>query len=197
MKESISPVSLLNDFFNIDISLAELNIVQRSREGDMHYDNTPIGAYIFASTRVDGVCYCILPRENDTDLVHSPVYVQSPMDFDEGTVCWAAKNFHDFLCLTLLCGSALHTSSIYSMSESEFEDYLKTRAEEVAALDKDLRAAYDAAIAAIRSILPKSPIVADYRYFIKSYHDDSNHIELTFNGTVHMREYEKGFYCHA
>jgi len=174
----------------------ELNIAWISRDGDMHYDSTPIGAFIFANSGIDGVSYCLMPRKDDVTLENSPVYTLSPMDFSEGTVVWSAKNLNDFLMLTLLCESALYASSIYTMSNDEFIDFLEVRKFEIGEWDKSSKERLTKATKAIKSILPKSANKYDYNYFMNCYKNKENHLDLCFKSEVEMRSYQLGYYCH-
>jgi hypothetical protein len=93
-------MTILDKFFEIKFNEESL-MLEKTRDFNPHYESTPIGAKVFANMGVDGVHYCIVPKDDDIALANSPVYRISPMDFSEGTVIWAAKNFHDFISISI------------------------------------------------------------------------------------------------
>jgi len=191
-------MSLLEKFFKLDLCMENINIAWKSKDGEPHYESTPVGAYIFASTGCDGASFCIIPRHGDETFENSPVFNLSPMDFSSGTVVWASKNFEDFLRLTVLFKTAWGAGlyDIYNISETEFEEAIKDRNEEIKTWNKSKQKQLKEIINSIQSILPKTKVRYDYDYFINSYRNTDNHIDLEFKSDVKMHIYKLGCYCH-
>jgi len=176
--------------------MENINIARKSREGEEHYESTPRDAFIFASTGCDGVSFCIVPRDGDIALENSPIYTLSPVDFEEGTVVWTAKNIHDFLKLSILFKTAWYAGlydDIY-MTEDEFIASIKERNEEIMTWDEYSRSQVEAAVNAIEGILPETDTKYDFNYFQSSYRNIENHMQLSFKDGVKMREYKLGCY---
>lgn len=93
-------MNILDKFFNIGTSLEPIGLMV-SKDFEKYFC-TPKEAIVFAHTGVDGIHYCIIPKENDSSLEKSPVYEISPMDFENGIVL-VGRNFIDFLSLIVSC----------------------------------------------------------------------------------------------
>ena len=186
-------MSLLNKFFDLAVKMDDINIAWRSREGESHYYNTPVDAFIFMSTGIDGDSCCIVPREGDETLENSPVYFLSPC-MNSSAVVWIAKNFHDFLRLIILCKTVYRARDIYSMSAIEFNNDLMEQEKEMAEFPVWQDTNMDEIMASILEILPITSEKYDYDYFISCYQNEENHLELSFLSDVSMRSYKLGCY---
>jgi hypothetical protein len=135
------------------------------------YFCTPLKAVIFASLRVDGIHFCILPSEEDKTLENSPVYVISPC-MPEHYVEPVAKNFADFLYLVVATKDAGVMECISYMSKEAFTNYLKDIPEQKEEIIK--------AIEGIREnfTLRDIPDVYDY---VKSVQQDARLREVKFS----------------
>jgi len=123
--------------------LAPLGLIKTNKGG---YLCTPVNAVTFATIGVDGIHFCIIPEINDLTRECSPVYVISPMMFDN-EVNIVAKNFYDFISLVIKIKDASRLECISYFNYLPEGSFLEgTQNEEP---DESYEAEVNAAIAAL------------------------------------------------
>ena len=183
--------NILNKFY-ATVYNENILMLDKVRE-PFKYDATPIGAKVFASMGVDGVHYCIMPRDGDSTLENSPVYRISPMDFSDGMIIWTAKNFHDFISISIELKNFLALPCLIGMDEKDFLEGIETYKFEFEIKEEDEKAAIIDSLNILNASF--NPIKLDniYQYVKASYSNKINHTQLKFS-TPDIVEEKMGFY---
>ena len=164
-----------------------------NKEVESHYDATPIGAKVFACMGVDGVHYCIVPKDGDITLENSPVYRISPMDFSEGTIIWTAKNIYDFMGISIILKNFWLLPCLIGLNENEFIKIIKTNEYEFKLKEKNINNNIIKNINLLKKTFNTINEKNLYHYIQKEYSDDNNHIKLKFKN-IDILEKKHGFY---
>jgi len=183
--------TILDKFYAIDFD--EFALMLDKVGDDFGYDATPIGAKVFASMGVDGVHYCIMPRDGDPTLENSPVYRISPMDFDEGTIIWTAKNFHDFVSISIELKDFWELPCLIGKDEKEFWDEIESCKHEFEEQEEGQKAAILDSINILKKSFNPIEFKDIYQYVHASYSDKDNHVQLKF-AVPDIAEVKTGFY---
>ncbi len=187
-------MTILEKLFSLNLYLGGLMLdMRRPSDSDDGYDCMPIGALPFASMGVDGVHYCIVPKENDETLENSPIYRISPMDFSNGTVLWTAKNFYDLISIAVMLKDAW---CLPSMIYERYPNFLKESEREYDIKDEEEKREIKRDIAVLKKEFPIIKIDDLYSYVINSYIDTKNHAELRFSDDS-IKELELGHYAYV
>lgn len=158
-----------------------------------HYDSTPVGAKIFASMGVDGIHYCVMPKDNDITLENSPIYCVSPMDFSERTVVWTAKNFHDFISVSIELKNFWLLPCIIGTEKEEFMNTIETSLYEFDLKEEIEKKAIMNSLDLLKNNFNTDKIKDIYSYVQTAYRDESNHAQLTFSDPDIVED-KKGIY---
>ena len=150
-------------------------------KGYVPYDATPIGARVFACMGVDGVHYCVMPRDNDATLENSPIYRVSPMDFSERTIVWTAKNFYDFIRVSVELRDFWLLPCLIGMDEKEFHSEIETSNYEFDIKNDTEKQSILHSIESLQKQFNTGRINNLYSYVQEAYSDRSNHMQLTFS----------------
>ena len=105
----------IKTFNETGIDLSQLGFVQS--ENHEFYYCTPKNAQILASSGVDGIHYCTVPRFGEI------IFAVSPMNFGD-CVHPIARNFEDLLRLLLYCGDIAALEQCYAWEEEQFRTFL-------------------------------------------------------------------------
>jgi hypothetical protein len=126
-------VNLLDKFFNIKTNLESIGLIVDKEFGK--YFCTPEEAIVFAHSGVDGIHYCIIPKEDDDNLEKSPVYVINPMDSDH-YVDLIGRNLIDFLSLIVSCKGTTEFECANYMTKDKFVKYINEYIESIREVDE-------------------------------------------------------------
>ena len=192
-------MTILDKLFNLNLDLENLMLDMQQHVSEYNYVCLPVNALPFASMGVDGVHYCIVPKNEDETLENSPVYRISPTDFSEGTVMWTAKNVNEFFSITITLKNAwalpilVHECSrskddfMEYLKDIEFEHKRKTHRERVD-IEKELRL--------LKQEFHTTTISNVYSHIIGSYTDKNNHADIRFLDTG-IKEMSLGHYAYG
>jgi len=183
-------MTIIDKFLNIDFNENSLLL---DKVIDMHYDITPIGAKIFASMGVDGVHYCIVPKNGDVTLENSPVYRISPMDFSEGAIIWAAKNIYDFMGISITLKDFWILPCLIGLSEKEFSENIKISEIEFNEKADIEKSEIIKSVNLLKKVFSAINVKNLYQYIHESYSDKNNHVKLEFS-IPDIVEIKHGFY---
>ncbi|MBR2868613.1 MAG: hypothetical protein IKB88_06085 [Clostridia bacterium] len=105
----------INSFRKAGIDLSPLGFDMNG--GFENYYCTPDGAEILASSGVDGIHYCTVPRFGEM------IFAVSPMNFGD-CVHPIARDFEDLLRLLLHCGDIAALEQCYAWDEEQYKAFL-------------------------------------------------------------------------
>ena len=193
-------ITILDKLFDMKLNLDGLMLDMTRSVSELKYWCIPVGALPFADMCVDGVHYCIVPKEGDKTLENSPVYRISPMDTVEGTVLWTAKNFQEFISITVMLKDAWKLPILvhsFGKDENAFTGYLndimlefrRNSIKERMSIRKEVKMLVKAF----------NPIVTPdlYAHIIGSFRNKNNHADIGFTGEFSelMKELSPGHYA--
>lgn len=116
-------MKIIDKFYGIETDLSPVGLIR-----DKNFSNyfcTPENAIILANLGVDGIHFCIIPKDNDLTLENSPVYVVSPM-MSPYYVMVVAENIRMFLNLIISTRDAGALECAGYLPEEKYAEYLKT-----------------------------------------------------------------------
>jgi len=142
---------------------------------------------------VDGVHYCIAPRDGDLTLENSPIYRISPMDFSEGTIIWTSKNFYDFIGISIELKDFWVLPCLIGTCEEEFRDNIEAINYEFDSKEDSERIMILDNLETLKKNFNPIKTKNIYDYIQTAYYDDDNHVMLKFS-TSNIVETKRGFY---
>ena len=172
-------MTILDRFYECSFNEDAL-LLDKIRDDTYNYDVTPIGAKVFASMGVDGVHYCIVPKNDDITLENSPIYRVSPMDFSEGTIIWTAKNFYDFISVSIELKDFWALPCLIGLEKDEFLDLLESYKYEFEVKEENEKKSILDNMKILTKYFQPIKIPNIYEYVKESYSDKNNHVELKF-----------------
>ena len=184
-------MTVIDKFYRIKFD--ENTLMLDRPKGYACYDATPIGAKVFASMGVDGIHYCIMPREGDITLENSPVYRISPMDFAARTVVWTAKNFYDFISISIELKDFWALPCLVGLDKDEFVDLVEQYEYEFEMKNECEKTSILCCIESLRQSFNLVEIRNMYSYIQAAYSDKHNHLNLVFS-TSDIFEEKLGIY---
>jgi hypothetical protein len=193
-------MTILEKLFGLNMNLENLMLdMQLDAFKHFDYDCLPTGALPFASMHVDGLCYCIIPKANDDTLEQSPVYRISPMDFSDGLIMWTAKNFYEFISITIILKDAWELPILvheYSNDKQGFLDHLDGVKSEFNVKTFKEKRAIKKELKLLKSNFDTITIPDLYFHIMSSYLDINNHADVRFSDEE-IREITLGHYAYG
>jgi hypothetical protein len=168
-------MNIIDQFFELKIDLSSIGLLRaQDREG---YFCTPVEALILAWSGVDGIHYCIIPKDEES-IELSPVYVIDPSD-SSSFVRIVARNFRDFLSIVITTKDASVLCCSYQ-SEEDLNNHIGTINNDIAN-DNTYKHEVEETISYLKKTFNITEIQDIYNYMEETLSNPKFHAKYTFS----------------